>query len=85
MNVWNVKERVYIGFTVRFHYLTFILAKRSNNLLETQIHHNHTLAARNTSKVKLPVVDLSLSVVCLGLTAVAVCEQILAGASVDYL
>ena len=42
----------------------------SNILLETQIHHNHTLPARNTNKVKLSGVDLS--VVCLGLTAVAV-------------
>ena len=50
----------------------------SNILLETQIHHNHTLAARNTNKVEL-------SVVCLGLTAVAVPEEILAGASVEYL
>ena len=50
----------------------------SNILLETQIYHNHTLAARNTNKVEL-------SVVCLGLTAVAVPEEILAGASVEYL
>ena len=38
---------------------------------------------RNTNKVKLSGVDLS--VVCLGLTAVAVPEEILAGASVEYL
>ena len=69
---------MYIGFNIRFHYLNFILSERYNILLETQIHHNHTLAARNTNKVEL-------SVVCLGLTAVAVPEEILAGALVEYL
>ena len=74
---------MYIGFNIRFHYLNFILSERYNILLETQIHHNHTLPPRNTNKVELS--DVDLSVVCLGLTAVAVPEEILAGASVEYL
>lgn len=80
--VRNCKEWVYIGFNIRFHYLNFILSERYNILLETQIHHNHTLPPRNTNKVELS--DVDLSVVCLGLTAVAVWEQMMA-AVLDYL